>query len=68
MTAALVFADGSGTVLAALPGFIGSLTVRNGGVADVTYAPSPSSRRWSEYKEAGPRLDQLRALMKISQR
>jgi hypothetical protein len=66
MTAALVFADGSGTVLAALPGFIGSLTVRNGGVADVTYAPSPSSRRWGEYKEAGPRLDQLRALMATS--
>jgi len=66
VTAALVFADGSGTVVAALPGFIASLMVDGTGVTSVTYSPSRSSFHWSEYKEAGQRIDELRALVATS--
>jgi hypothetical protein len=66
VTAALVFGDGSGTVLAALPGFIGSIVVESGHVISVAYSPSRTSSRWGEYQGAGPRIDELRALVATS--
>jgi hypothetical protein len=62
-TVALLFEDGSGTVVAALPGFIGTLTVDRRGVMSVTYAPSRNSSRWGEYGDAGRRIEELRALV-----
>ncbi|MCK1406834.1 caspase family protein [Bradyrhizobium sp. 76] len=66
VTTALMFEDGSGTVVAALPGFIGSLTVRNGQVTSVAYAPSPRGSRRGEYAGENARLEELRALAAAS--
>jgi hypothetical protein len=61
VTAALVFEDGSGTVVAALPGFIGSLAVEGGRVMSVTYSRSRNG------SGADPdHLDQLRVLVATS--
>lgn len=62
-TVGLMFEDGSGTVVAALPGFIGTLTVDDGRVTSVTYVPSRNDYRWSGDAEATARLDKLRALV-----
>ncbi|MGB8401257.1 caspase family protein [Bradyrhizobium sp.] len=59
----LMFEDGSGTVVAALPGFVGTLTVEGGRVTSVTYLPSRNSNRWDEYASERKRLDELRALV-----
>jgi hypothetical protein len=66
VTAAVMFEDGSGTVLAALPGFIGSIVVADGHVTSVTYSPSRNSYRWSEYADAGARIGELQALVATS--
>jgi hypothetical protein len=66
VTVALQFEDGSGTVVAALPGFTGSLTVERGRVISLTYLPSRNSGRWSEYNYARERLDRLHALVATS--
>jgi hypothetical protein len=62
VTVALLFEDGSGTVVAALPGFIGTLAVEGGRVMSVAYAPARNSPRWSEYGDASNRVAELRAL------
>jgi len=61
VTVGLMFEDGSGTVVAALPGFISTLTVDHGRVISVTYLPSRNSPRWSDYADGRTRLDELRA-------
>ncbi|MCA1515630.1 caspase family protein [Bradyrhizobium sp. NBAIM01] len=62
-TVALMFEDGSGTVIAALPGFVGTITVAAGKVSSVTYAPSVGgSRSYGSYDEK-ERLDKLHALV-----
>jgi len=66
VTVALVFGDGAGTVLAALPGFVGSVAVEGGHVSSVTYSPSRNSDHWDEYEAAGKRIDELRALVATS--
>lgn len=66
VTAALVFDDGSGTVVAALPGFIGSLAVEGGQVMSVTYTPSRYSSRRDEYATENKRIEELRALAATS--
>lgn len=63
VTVGLMFEDGSGTVVGALPGFIGTLTVDDGRVMSVTYMPSRNSPRWGEYSGDSNRLDELRALV-----
>jgi hypothetical protein len=63
VTVGLMFEDGSGTIVAALPGFIGTLTVDGGRVMSVTYLPSRNSDRWNEYGDDRRRLDELRALV-----
>ncbi|HEV7602773.1 MAG TPA: caspase family protein [Bradyrhizobium sp.] len=68
VTVGLIFEDGSGTVLAALPGFIGTLTVEKGLVVSVTYLPSRNSPRWSEYGADSERLDRLRSVVATSAR
>jgi hypothetical protein len=63
------FANGAGTVLAALAGYIGTVIVdntgggegRTDGVAQITYAPSSNSWRWHEYKTNAVRIEALQA-------
>jgi hypothetical protein len=59
-TVGLMFEDGAGTVVAALPGFIGTLTVEGGRVTSVTYSPSVNGDR-GYYSD--PKLDELHALV-----
>jgi Caspase domain len=62
-TVGLMFEDGSGTVVAALPGFIGTLTVEGGRVTSVTYSPSLNGpHRYDSYQQKA-RLDELHALV-----
>jgi Caspase domain len=58
---AIRFQDGSCTLAAALPGYIGTVVVDAGGVINVSYVPSISNWRRSEYESQRGRLDQLRA-------
>jgi hypothetical protein len=60
-TVALEFTDGTGTVLAGLSYFIGTITVDKGRVTNVSYSPSRRSPLWSEYQHEAERLDRLRA-------
>lgn len=60
------FADGSGTVIAALPGFIGTIVVDRGRVMNVSYVPSRNSDRWSQYEGSRSRIDGLHALVAAS--
>jgi hypothetical protein len=72
----LIFADGSGTVLPAIAGFIASLTLEGGTLLSVSYEPmDPSQRtdphlaqdhwpeRWREARELGGQLRETRALI-----
>jgi len=56
---ALMFDDGSGTVLAALDGYIGNVVVADGLVSNVSYVPSRMNPMWLRYKEERQRLDSL---------
>jgi hypothetical protein len=57
----LRFRDGSGTVLAIIDGYTASVVVEEGRVVNVSYLPSPTSRRWPAYQEQEQRLEDLRA-------
>lgn len=58
----LVFHDGSGAVLPAIPGFVAALTVESGGLVDVTYEPSDNSPRWNDFVYQAIQVRTLRAL------
>jgi hypothetical protein len=58
---AIAFANGCGTVLAALRGYIGHVLADGNGIAAVSYVPSDNSWRWSGYKQRRERIEQLRA-------
>jgi hypothetical protein len=60
-TVALQFADGSGTVIAALADFVAYVVVEKGGVSNISYIPALTSNRWQDYQYEHERLDQLRA-------
>jgi hypothetical protein len=64
----LRFADGSGTVLAAFAGYIGSVVVDDGVVVNVSYLPSDNNWRWSDYEQHRPQLERLRARVAASAR
>lgn len=64
----LRFADGSGTVLAAVKGYIAGLVVDGGRVLNVSYVPSQNNWRWSEYQQQHARLERLRAIVAASAR
>ena len=55
----LRFPDGSGTVVAALNGYIGALVVEGGRVTSLNYTPSQNNFRWNRADEQ--RLAALRA-------
>jgi hypothetical protein len=63
---ALQFADGTGTVLAALRNFVASVLVDGGKVISVSYIPSENGARWSEYQSERDRLNELRTAVATS--
>lgn len=66
---ALRFADGSGTVIAALKGYIGNLAVDRAGVANVSYFPSHiNNGLWQEYNRQRERIDRLHAAVATAAR
>lgn len=58
---AITLGDGSGTVLPALRGYIGHITVVGGGVSNVNYVPSEYSWRWGAYERRREEIDRLRS-------
>ncbi|OUL96277.1 caspase family protein [Paraburkholderia hospita] len=58
---ALRFSGGSGTVLAALDGFIGNVVIDGGNVSNVSYVPSRQNPLRSAYESEADRLEQLHA-------
>jgi hypothetical protein len=64
----LRFADGSGTVVCALAGFVGAVVVKRGGIVNVTYTPSPNNDRWSGFQQVKERLLRLHAAVAVAAR
>lgn len=71
----LVFDNGYGTLLAALPGFIGSLTAdtsressaeSHAVLSDIYFEPDRNSHRYGRYEEQGDRIRGLRAVIATS--
>lgn len=58
---AITFGDGNGTVLPALQGYIGHITVTDSGVSNVSYVPSSNSTRWPQYLIRQTEIDKLRS-------
>jgi hypothetical protein len=65
---AIRFADGSGTVVAALRGFIGHIVVDGPGVSNVSFFPSRNSGLWLEYKDQRERIGRLHAAVATAAR
>lgn len=65
---AIQFSDGSGTVVAALKGFIGNIVVSSGQVTNVSYVPSAGNWRFADYQQERSRLDALRAVVATAAR
>lgn len=59
---AVRFADGTGTILAAIPGYIAALVVRGEGIEGVSYAPAPHSPRWDKYENSKHLAEERRAI------
>lgn len=58
----LVFADGCGALLPAIPDFVASATYEKGELINVTYEPSSNTWRWGEMQA---RLSELRSLRAV---
>lgn len=65
---ALQFAEGTGTVLALLDGYIATVVVDEGGVSSVSYVPSQNSMLWDEYRYEKERVEALRATVATAAR
>ncbi len=62
------FANGRGTALAALFGYIAHIIVENSVVVSVSYVPSQNSFRWYSYSERRDAIDRLRAVTNAAAR
>jgi hypothetical protein len=62
------FANGDGSVLAALDGFVGNVTVDESGVSNVSYVPARSSPLYDSYNYERERLERLHAVVAASAR
>jgi len=62
---AILFANRFGIrfagVFAILSGFIGNVSVRDNGVSNINYDPTPGNSRYADFEVEKPRLDALRA-------
>jgi Caspase domain len=64
----IVFGTGTGTCLAALPGYIGTVVVKDGRVMNVSYTPSRNSPRWLEYQIEKDEVEKRRAFSAVAAR
>ena len=62
------FADGKGTCLIALPGYIGTATVEGGRVVNVSYTPARNSNRWYDYVNQQAEVENRRAFVAAAAR
>ena len=62
------FAGGTGTCLAILPDFIGTVVVEQGMVVTVNYTPSMNTSRYDEYRHFADRIEQRRAFVAAASR
>jgi len=60
-SALLEFEDGTGTVLPLLSEYVGTVTVSDGRVTNVSFTPSRRGPMWSEYEREAKQLERLRA-------
>ncbi len=58
----LRFEGNVGSVIPAIAGFVGAITVESGEIADVSYEPSANTPRWQEYAFRAPEVRTLRAV------
>lgn len=65
---ALRFVNGTGTVLAALNGFLGKVVVDGGTVSNVSYVPVPENYRWDFYLNNEKHLTELHAAVATAAR
>ncbi len=56
------FAEGTGTMVAAIPGYVVSVIVRAGDVIGVNYSPAPNSPLWSDYQYSKSQDQERRAI------
>jgi hypothetical protein len=61
-TVVLAFEDGTGTVIAGLPGYTASVSVLDGRVINVSYAPSINTPRWVDYSVERGRVERARSI------
>lgn len=64
----LQFIDGSGTVLAALRGFVGDVVVGPTGVTNVSYFPTKSNKAFADYTSQRQRVERLHSVVATSAR
>lgn len=62
-SAIIRFEDGTGTIVAALPGFVAALQVHEGrGVTSVSYTPAEGTMAWDEYSHFREEVNHRRAM------
>lgn len=64
----LRFTEGTGTIVAAIPGYIAALIVKDGAVISVTYSPAPNSPAWQYYQYSREQAEQKRAIVATAAR
>jgi hypothetical protein len=62
----LVFEQGSGVLLPALPEFLATLTIEDGELTNVTYEPLRNTQRWVDYQNHATEIRTLRVLAAAS--
>jgi hypothetical protein len=62
------FADGTGTCLAALTGYVGTVTVEDGRVVNVSYTPAQNTPRWDAYVGQQDEVEKCRAFVAVAAR
>ncbi|MDO9004651.1 MAG: caspase family protein [Aquabacterium sp.] len=67
-TAFIRFSDGSGVVLAVLPGYVGTVVVEEDQVVTVNYTPARGTKNYFEYEHVADQLEQRRAFVAVAAR
>jgi hypothetical protein len=62
------FADGTGTCLAAMTGYVGAVTVEDGRVVNVSYTPAQNTPRWNDYVYQKAEVEERRAFVAVAAR
>lgn len=62
----LVFEQGTGVLLPAIPDFLAALTIEGGELLDVAYEPSDNTWRWAEFQQSATEVRALRAIISAS--